>query len=310
MRSLLNAVLLVSLATEICGVPYNRTPLQRRNGSSTNPIITTTIHAANGTEVTSSFHTMVYWQQDTIVAPNANLTDRQVNTVRRINTCRSHSARFVQSHCAHSVGHETSLLEFVVYCQESRSPRYNIAMGHNPHGELLEPLVTTETGACEPHEICVNDMPPTVTGQMMATCVDTNGFLRNDNPSTTIRQGSQDQHGDSTEPSEQGPSNPGGSLDQEWSIEAALTAVNRALGNRRASVVISGPNGTMPLGVRSLEVDTGAESGGKVQQQTCSKCFGLRTQEAAANADFLSTKVTLMATTALTGLVWVTVFSG
>ena len=278
---------------------------------------------------------MIYWQPDDVPTTKntSNLNDRQVPQARKMNACRSHTARFVQSQCAHSRGLEVSLLEYVVYCQEYPSPRYNLAMGHGYHStnEWLEPLITMEEGSCEAHEICVNDMPlQQTTPGMVATCVDMNNFLpgppnprqtataagrleaQNPQPNTTAHQ--------STSGGNQGGS-PGENEAEEGFEDLMGWLVEGGIQGRRASVIVSGGNGTTPLGLQSLEVDTGPGSvssaggaggggGGKVQQQTCKDCFGLRTKKATPDADFLSTKATLMASTAITGLVWITVFSG
>ena len=147
---------------------------------------------------------------------------------------------------------------------------------------------------------------------MVATCVDMKGFLVGPNPTQSIHHGSQGpQAVEGAEGSQHSSQYLAGGGSGGFSVSAARLLRGKGLGNRRASVIISGTNGTTPLGVESLEVDIGTGGSGNVQQQqTCTDCFGLRTQKAAPNADFLATKATLMATTALTGLVWVAVFSG
>lgn len=188
-----------------------------------------------------------------------------------------------------------------------------------------------EEGSCAPHEICVNDMPLQQTDPgIVATCVDMNNFLpgppdprqtavtaagrldaQNPQSTTTAHQGTSGGNQDGS---------PGENEAEDDFEDLMGWLVDRGIQGRRASVIVSGGNGTTPLGLQSLEVDTGAGSvsnaggagagAGKVQQQTCKDCFGLRTKKAAPDADFLSTKATLMASTAITGLVWITVFSG
>ena len=396
-------LLLTSLSTGIHGAPYDPVPSPERNDSSSSSsnksIITTTIHAANGTDISSSFRTMIYWQQPqqeeepTNTTTTANTTDlatRQVSTARQINTCRSHSSLFMQSHCKHSQHAEVSLREYIVFCQEipPLPPQFNPDAGtaaaagegggsSTPPSLLdddavfpLQPLITVEEGSCAPHEICMNDVRPRhpldpATGRrssVTATCIDIDEFFQNPDPRHQDRRGggaaAQDphaeteegggsRHGASNDPATAGGGGGVGGDDDDhlfflhedgfdmkngWLVE-------RGIGNRRASVIVSttmtGPdnnttNGIRPLGLEKLEVDTGSStgasagadsgSGGKVQQQqqqqqqrqqqTCEHCFGLRTRKAATDADFLSTKATLMATTALTGIVWITVFSG
>lgn len=303
-------VLLVSLTVGAPATPQTPNPIRRRKDTAHSPRITTTVRSANGTDLTPSFRTKVYWQPKNIVAPASNLTGRQTSPARRIDACQSHSARFFGSHCRHSRGFEMSLREYTVLCQEYPSPRYNVAMGYSPTAPLLQPLVTTEDGSCLAHEICVNDVAHGVTTPSMATCVNIDDFFDDDSQTEATRPETLRIEGGVATDTQPGglQDTAGGSGDP--SMGDALQAVDRVLGGKRASVVISGQDGVMPLGVRTLEVDTGAESGGRVQRQTCTKCFGLRTQEAAENTDFLNTKATLMAATALSGIVWMSVLSG
>ena len=288
MLSQLVIVLVASFTATVFSAPRGPVSIQRRNASLTSPSFMTRVRSANGTDVSSSFRTLIYWQSDTI-SRNSNLTDRQ-SAARQITTCRSHSARFLGSRCKHSNGFEVSLQEYEVHCQEYPSPRYNLMMGHDPAGALLEPLPTFEGGSCSEHEICVNSMPSWAYGREVATCVETKDFIPDDEYDHSVHQGAEGV--------------PPGSTGKY--IGDAL----REISARSAGIVASGSNGSTPLGLGWLEVDTGAEVGGKVQKQRCKDCFGLRVRETTPNADFMKIEATLMATTITTGLIWVSIFAG
>ena len=271
-------------------IPYTPISIGRRNVSLTSPTITTIVRSANGTNITSSFRTLVYYQSNTI-SLNSNLTDRQTASVRRITSCRSARAEFLGSSCSHSRGSDISLLEYKVHCREDQIPNYRLmvvpGLADMPPPE---PRYFTEEGSCFDHEICVNSMPHERGDVSIATCVGTEYFLEDPEKSERVYEGSQGQ----------------GSSAGQYLGDAL-----RAIGAKKAGIVVSGQDGTTPIELDSLEVDIGAEGGGsKMQQMKCRDCFGLRTHVAALDADLLKIEATLTATVATAGFIWVTFFAG
>lgn len=271
--------------------PYNPVPVKQRNEAFIEPIFTTIIRLANGTDVSASFRTMVYWQPHTPASSNSSLNGRQA--VQRINYCQTPTARFIHSRCQRFRGLQVSLRDYVVFCREYPFSQYN------PSDGIYETVVTREEGACGPREHCVDDLE-----LQIATCVNL------DEESETTDSAHQDSHNSQvngySKGSQQGSNDPDGGRTNDFSQDIAGLTAGRGLGNKRVGIIVSAADGITPLGLQNLEVDLGIESG----SQTCQHCFGLRTQKAAADADFLTTKATLLATTAVTGFIWVTVFAG
>ena len=274
----LATIFLASFTTAALAAPYDSLSLLRRNVSSTSPTITTIVHSANGNDVSSSFRTLVYWQSNT-VAPNSSLTDRQA-PVRQINTCQSHFAQFIGSHCKHSDGFDVSIREYVVHCQ--RNPSWRSSWRINNTEPPFEPSIVTEEGSCSENEICVNSMSHGAPGHGVATCVEMKDFLPDEDYSQSFTQEGTQQH-----------------------VGDAL----REIGAKKAVIVFSEQNGAV-IELDSLEVDTGAEVGGRLQKQLCKDCFGMRTKKAAADADLMQIEATLIATTLAAGIIWVSVLAG
>lgn len=306
MWHLLTSSLLAWLIIGIHSAPHDLALVNRRDETFTEPIFTTRIRLANGTDVSTSFHTMVYWQPDTPAPSNSSLNSRQFNPARRIQSCSSPTARFIQSHCTHARGLGVSLQDYTVFCQELPGPLQDLTDG------LLDPLITIEEGACGPHELCVDEWWHEDPNETTATCVDFTAFLGPRNLTRiTFREPLDSNAGDAARGSGHGHDDPAGGGAGDFPLDEAKVSAGRGLGNRRASVIVSAADGSTPLGLQNLEVDLGVDSGHRTEeQQTCHHCFGLRTQKAATDADFLMTKATLLATTAVTGLVWITIFAG
>ena len=167
-----------------------------------------------------------------------------------------------------------------------------------------EPRYFTEEGSCDEDEICVNSMPhdkqqQSWNGHPIATCVQTKDFLEDPQESERIHEGAR-MHG----------SNAG------QYVGDAL----REIAAKKAGIVLAGDDGTKPIELDWLVVDVGAEGDGsgagssEVQQQqqrrTCRDCFGLRTQKAPVDANFLKIEATLLGTAVTAGVIWVTVFAG
>lgn len=310
MRYLSIISLLAWFIIGIYSIPYDSTPIKRRDEPSTR--FTTSIRLANGTDVTTAFKTMVYWQPDTPALSNSSLHGRQVYRVRRIDSCQSRTAQFIQSRCQRVRGLEVSVQNYIVLCREPPPPQYI------DHG-MNEPIDTIEEGTCEPNELCVED-----TVNVMATCVNRDDFIEankdtdsdqsDGDTNSSVNQESQGSHEVNSNPEgfKHGHQHPatGGHTD-DLSRLAAEFLTERALGNRKTSVIVSAADGTTPLNLQNLEVDLGIDNGHRIEKQKkCDHCFGLRTQRATANTDTLMTKATLLATTAVTGIVWITVFAG
>ena len=106
----------------------------------------------------------------------------------------------------------------------------------------------------------------------------------------------------------EGSSGGGGGSAQGGNVGDAL----RAVGARRAGVVVSGTGGEWGVGMERLEVDVGGEEGSGGQRWRCRDCFGLRTGVGEKDVGGLRIEGTVMtaAATAGLGFWWVTVFGG
>ncbi len=126
----------------------------------------------------------------------------------------------------------------------------------------------------------------------MATCVNTNKFLPSPRDWGEFPQGAQ-------RPGDNGGQYVGDAL--------------REIGQKKAGIAVSRADGSQVIGLNALEVDVGVRGGddeGKVQQQRCKDCYGMQTRTAPPDADFMNIEATLMATAAMAGIIWVTVFAG
>ena len=281
------------LSQTAISAPPERFRLHSRNETLSSPTITTIVRSSNGTDVSSSFRTLVYYQSDRVLR-TSNLTDRQVLSVRRIDSCRAAGAHFLGSLCVHSQGPEVSLWRYTVHCEIAPIPMYDLFNPFNPNGgPPAEPRLFAEHGSCAEHEICVNSMPHEVHGVPVATCVDMKNFLPTPRDSEDIRQGTQGQ---------------GSSTVQQ--IGSAL----QQIGAKKAGIAFSRPDASSVIELDALEVDVGMQGHdrevGQKQQAACKDCYGMRTKIAPADADFMKIEATLMATAAMAGVIWVTIFAG
>ena len=303
MRSLLIALLLVFFTVQTLSSPHILSLLQRRNDlSSPGPVtINTTILSQNGTDLTPSFHTRVYYQPK-IVAPDLNLTGRDILSSRGtlsvlgrpVVDCRSPTATFQHSHCKHRNGIHGSMQEYLVYCQESDTvqpsstsqgrrytprPRPQTANRGGPAGTSYQPHdppFLAEEGSCLPHEICVDGIFENRGWPVIASCMKMDDFTEDDNNSREDGQ-------------------------IEW------------LTGRSARVVITAPDGATPLTMSGMEVDSGRRSGGNVRKKTCTNCFELKTgmfEEGTNSLKLEASVVNTAAAAAAVGIAWVAVFSG
>ena len=293
MHFLLHAILGTSLLFQIViTAPHEHFSLYPRNESLSSPAITTIVHSSDGTDISSSFRTLVYYQSDPTLR-TSNLTDRQVLSVRRIDSCKARGADFMGSLCMHSQGTEISLSRYTVHCRMAPIPMYDLFNPFSPNGGLpAEPRLFAEHGACAEHEICVNSMPHEVHGVPVATCVDMKTFLPTPRDSEDIRQGTQGQ----------------GSI-----TEQQLGSKLHQIGAKKAGIAFSKQDASSVIELNALEVNVGMQGhdrGVDLKQQACKDCYGMKTQVAPAGADFMKIEATLMATAVMTGVIWVTVFAG
>ena len=265
--------------------PLESSSVPRRDNYPLSPNITTMIHSADGTDVSSSFRTLVYYQPATVTHAS-NLTDRRDLLTRRIDSCREAGAQFLGSACVHSSGDNISLWRYITHCRINPIPMYDL-FNFEP-GPQPEPRIFVERGSCEP-QICVNSMPHESPGVRVATCVDPKKFLPSPRKPGAIDQAAEGE----------------GSIGPQYLL--------REIGKQRAGVTFSRSDASEVIELDALEVDVGVqggEGGGQLQQQSCKDCYGMRTKPAPEHADSMKIEATLMATAALTGVIWVTIFAG
>lgn len=294
-------------------------PLEGRNASSplTNlqsTAITSTVRSANGTDVSSSFHTKVYYQSNPRRDDTAasNLTGRQTDYGRLIDSCRSSTAEFLGSTCGHTHhGATVSLREYTVRCKMLPVPNYRLMMlGVDLTGmPANEPRYFREENMCEEGEICVDSLPPSKKQRQGASSSSSSSSWSRWKPVATCVQVGyyiEDPQGDERK-------RKGQMVQESWPGESTKSGV-MVIKAKRAGIVIAGKDGMEPAELDSLTVDVGTQSSSGLdevqQQRTCRDCFGLRTQTASMDADFIKIEATLAGLAATAGVVLVTVFAG
>ena len=292
--------------------------LEGRNASSplTNlppTTITSTVRSANGTDVSSSFHTRVYYQSNPRRDgfPASNLTGRQTADYGRlIDSCRSSTAEFLGSTCGHNHhGATVSLREYTIRCKMLPVPNYRLMMlGVDLTGmPANEPRFFREEDVCEDGEICVDSVPPSKKQRQVSSSSSSSNRWK---PVARCLQVGyyyvEDPQGDER--------NRKGQKVQESGPEQSAQSGVMVIKTKRAGIVIAGKDGMKPVELDSLTVDVGTQNSSGLdevqQQRTCRDCFGLRTQTASMDADFIKIEATLAALAATAGVVLVTIFAG
>ena len=259
---------LASLVLKTLARPNDHFSLHHRSNSSNPPTIETTILSANGSNISASFHTMVYMQPEKMIS-NSSLNGRQDSSARQIDTCEeSFSVRFLRSRCQHKgwVG-RPSLQEYTVDCR--------VKLVYSNAGLGLRKI----TGHCAPDEVCINQPWLTESGDVIANCVSKSAFEEVD---------------DSQLPSLIG------------KTENFMAA--KQLARRRTSMLISKQDGATPLSVRVLEMDTLADAGMLIQKSLCKDCYGLRTtKKLSLKAKALIMRIIVMDMKAIGGFIWLSI---
>lgn len=316
--------------------PYASPELyQNRSNNSSQPppsVIATTILSPNDTDLTLSFRILLYYNPpfSNNNSNPLNLSNRQTSTSRRpIDFCQSPTASFLTSYCRYSRGHYSALQDYMVFCQEDLPPRQHqepsttgssttpSSSSSSPafyqfqHHHHLLPQMTTEYGACQQNEICVDGE----LGEGMAYCVNKSEF---ELLKQLVEESDPEENGENGSSSSRKGRRRKGGGDGGW------ITVGRKGGLRRkaAQMVISGVEGVMPMEVGGLNLKGGVwrdgprsvDNGGDVvvkQERRCEGCFELRTGRLEDETNFLETQAKIMTggtvAAAAAGVVWLMV---
>ena len=294
--------------------------------------IATKILSLNNTDLSSSFHTLIYYNPRSLKNESA-LSPRQASTSRRpIDFCGSPTASFLTSYCRYSHGHYSPLQHYMVFCQEDDLPRQHhrsatSKSGSTPitssspapdqwsHHDHVLPSMVTENGSCHQDEICVDGE----LGEGVAYCVNKSEFgLLNQ-----LKEGEDDEGGGVNGGSIKGSGSNRGRRKKNGDKGGWITVGRKGgLGGRVARMVVSGQDGVLPMKVNGIDLKAGVwgksgdvvEGGGDVvvrQEKKCENCFELKTGRMGDEIDFLGTEAKMMVegtmAAAATGLVWLLV---
>lgn len=254
---------------------------RRRDESASLPIFNTTILSANGTDITSSFPVIVYYQPS-ITNINGSRPDRAYS--HPINFCQSQTAKFRGSYCKHDhysgrTHTRATLQDYVPLCVEPPElhPPVVSALGlpsvanpnYTPHN------IQRVNCMCDRHEICVDGRNRGGLAYDTAYCVSTGSMVR------MIISG-----------------------------ERQDTEKIRELGGKTAWTIFSHSDESTPMRVGGLNIKTRvigeANTGTQGRQDRgCRHCFELGTQKMEEGTNFLQTEASLMtAATVAAGVVW------
>ena len=248
--------------------------LNSLNGRNSIPQLKSTVFSANGSDITSSFQTLVFWApQPTQIVAIPGLTDREQSGIRSLSTCSSSTASFVGSHCDHQSDIRGSLQRYVIYCRENQRGRASDPSKNTSRLSRL-PRAWAEPGGCESDEVCMPGAKEKRNGVLSYTarCVKKNAFRTVD-----------------------------------W-IESVMK--KEGWGRRMASVVLSRTDEETPLEAKSIEADA-LEAGAPVQKKSCTNCTELRTPALSPKSDALTVEAWLevekLKTLQTAGILWLIV---
>ena len=260
---------------------------RRRDEPAGPPIFNTTILSANGTDVTSSFPIMIYYQPN-MTNVTGSLPD-QASFSRPINFCESQTAKFRGSHCEYTQNSgrthtRATLQDYITFCVEPPElhPAIVSALGlpsvTNPNYNPRQRNVRGVKGKCSRNEICVDRRNRIGFAFDTAYCVSTEYMVR------MIMRG-----------------------------ERQDTEKIRELGGKTAWMIVSHSDESTPMRVNGIDIKTGvigkANSGTQgIQDRKCHHCFELGTQKMEEGTDFLQMEASLMTAAAIiTGVVYIIV---
>jgi hypothetical protein len=175
LRSIVYLALVLFTSETFAVSAFQSRPHRSRDDLSSPQTINSTIYSANGTDLTSSFRTMIYFQSNK--TDYTGLSDRQVSFSRPINTCRCPNTTFIRSFCKHQVDQRGmySLQEYRVFCHDNPRP---IVRTPRPGGgynvKVHVGKFRREEGACTQEEICVDG----AGADEVAYCVSKENFVR------------------------------------------------------------------------------------------------------------------------------------
>ena len=303
-------ILLSSFSCFVLALPPLSPSLYRRTDNPSSKI-STTILAPNGTDITSSFRTMVYNPRKR-VAPDQNITicddTQKMNPRGTLTTsylgrplggngfCSSPTAEFQHSICKRSLGVPATIQEFVIYCQEtveqpvptatSRGSRTRLHQSPRPSPrpstanrggiastsyEPHNPPVLAEEGSCWEDEVCVDGIFAQKGYPALASCV----------------------------------------LEEDYKEEDDEDASQR-LGGSSAQITVTALDHRVPVKMRQLGIEAakrGNRNAGSSSMETikeCVDCFQLTTDALAPDTDTLKIEASVMTAGALTGVIWMT----
>ena len=246
--------------------------------------INATIFDHTGHDITSSFQ--IRWYYPEVFANNVannSLSKRQETFSRPVNECPG-VADFRESFCTPEVDKAGSLQRYTIVCRETftmidgvESPIQNDLYLTYAAIVGAPPMTRQETfrrdGHCDKDEICVSGLgiEASARGKRMASCVRNEYFIK------YISWGNNQQQ-------------------------------NNDLEGKMASMLVSQQDGTTPIEVDTLEVDT--ETAGVVQENRCRDCVELKTTRFGADTRNLRFQTRLLTAGTMAGVLWLAIASG
>ncbi len=242
--------------------------------SPTSPGLNYSVRDHTGKDVTSFFQTMLYVEPPKNASNNLN--DRQVVSIRPINTCGEMEGIFVNSTC----DREDALFNSIEGSMGAYTYNCLAWVRHPNDSRVHRRLILPFHGECEEDEICVNGVGENELRMHqpvgVAQCVKRTAYVKESTTSNTELA----QHL------------------SRWNVDVSLSATNQQT----------------PLKAETIHTEAGssAQAGakGSTQTKSCVNCVDLMTGQLGPNTDFLDTEVQLLDVGIFAGILWLTVLSG
>ncbi len=231
----------------------------------------------SGKDVTSFFQTMLYVEPPKNASDNLN--DRQVGSVRPINTCGEMEGIFINSTCDREDALERIGGSMGAYTYNCLSWIHDTA-----DTRFRRRVILPFHGECEADEICINAMGENeLRGHQpvgIAQCVKLVAYVREGVERDRKRYPQIAQHL------------------AKWNVDVSLSGTDQRTPLRAESI--------------NTEAGTSAQGGakGSTQTKSCADCVDLMTDKMRPNTDFLDTEIKLLNAGVFAGILWLTVLSG
>lgn len=309
MLSLLLWISISLLTLSAAAHPRRLSGLHRRNGTSPLGKISTTVLSPNGTDVSSSFQTKVYYTSN-IAIPHPDLASLNESTpadFAEINPrggvtlayagrpiggdafcTNSRTSIFQGSHCKRTLGIPSTVQEYIVYCQETEEVYATQVRGFRPrpstanrgghaetsYGPHIPPIIGI-SGSCwaDEQEYCVDSLFKDKGWPQLASCVRDDGF----------------------------------EVDEDGSLEEEL-------GGAKVRMTVTNRDSRMPKTMKKLQIKAGRDQGegssGSSNQRACEKCSDIAAGPFPSDTESLKVEATLMTGAAMTGVLLIALASG